>query len=77
MLESYNSHDDLSNRVCVPNKTENLNIHVFNLITGKNESKISTKDILCDWKCRFDEKKCNSDQWWNNSKCLLWSHSSL
>ena len=48
MLESYNSHDDLSNRVCVPNKTENLNIHVFNLITGKNESKISTKDILCD-----------------------------
>ena len=48
LLESYNSHDDLSNRVCVPNKTENLNIHVFNLITGKNESKISTKDILCD-----------------------------
>ena len=25
-----------NNRVCVPNKTENLNIHVFNMITGKN-----------------------------------------
>ena len=25
-----------NNRVCVPNKTEKLNIHVFNMITGKN-----------------------------------------
>ena len=28
---------------CVPNKTEDLNIHVFNMITEKNESKIVTK----------------------------------
>ena len=39
MLESYNSHDDLSNRVCVPNKTENLNVHVFNLINQKFQQK--------------------------------------
>ena len=24
------------NKVCVPNKTEDLNIHVFDMITGKN-----------------------------------------
>ena len=35
--------NDLSNRVCVPNKTEDLNVHVSNMITGKNESKILAK----------------------------------
>ena len=32
-----NTLNDLSNRVCVPNKTEDLNIHAFDMITGKNE----------------------------------------
>ena len=22
-------------------------------------------------KCKFDKKKCNSSQWWNNNKCQL------
>ena len=35
---------DLSNKVCVPNNTEDLNLSVFNMITGINESK-TTKDI--------------------------------
>ena len=39
-----NPINDLSNKVCVPNKTEDLNIHVFNMITGKNQSNIITKD---------------------------------
>ena len=39
------------------------------MITGINESKILTKDISCKRKCRFDRKKCSSDQWWNNNKC--------
>ena len=34
---SCSNLNNLSNRVCVPNKIENLNIHVFNMITGKNE----------------------------------------
>ena len=40
------------------------------MITGKNESKILTKDISCECKCRIDGNKCNADQWWNNDKCL-------
>ena len=38
------------------------------MITGINESKILTKHISCECKCKFDEKKCNSNQWWNNDK---------
>ena len=51
-----NTLNDLSNRVCVPNKTEDLNIHILNMITGKNESKILTKNLSCECKCRFDGK---------------------
>ena len=58
------------NKLCVPNKTEDLNLSVFNMITGINESKTLTKDISCECKYRFDEGKCNSDQWWNNDECL-------
>ena len=36
---SCSTLNDLSNKVCVPNKTENLNQSVFNMITGINESK--------------------------------------
>ena len=59
----------MSNKVCVPNKTEDLNLSMFNMITGINESKTLTKHISCKCKCRFDERKCNSGQWWNNDKC--------
>ena len=34
-----NTLNDLSNIVCVPNKTEDLNLRVFNIITGINQSK--------------------------------------
>ena len=68
-MRSCNTLDDLSNRVCVPNEIEDLNIHVFNMTTGKNEPKILTKDISYKCKCRFDAKKCNSDQCWNDDKC--------
>ena len=41
---SYNTPSDFSNIVCVPNKAEDLNIHVFNMITEKNELKVLIKD---------------------------------
>ena len=37
-MESYNSLNDLFNKVCVPKKTEHLNLSVFNMIRGINES---------------------------------------
>ena len=54
---SCNTLNVLSDKLCVPNKTEDLNIHVLNMITGKTESKILTKDISC--KCKY---KCTSNQ---------------
>ena len=39
------------------------------MIAGINESKTLTKYITCECKCKFDGRKCNSDQWWNNNKC--------
>ena len=39
------------------------------MITGINKSKLLTKNKLCKCKCRFDEKKCNSDPCWSNDKC--------
>ena len=38
------------------------------MIAGTNESETLTKHISCKYKCRFDGRKCNSDQWWNNDK---------
>ena len=54
---SCNTLNDLSNKACVPNKTEDLNLSVFKMITGINESKALTKHISCECKCRFDGKK--------------------
>ena len=39
------------------------------MITGTNESKTLTKNVLCEFKCKFDGTKCKSNQWWNNDKC--------
>ena len=39
------------------------------MITGINKSKTLTKHISCKCKYKFDETKCNSNQWWNNNKC--------
>ena len=68
--ESCNTLNDLSNKGCVPSKTEDLNLRVFNMITGINESKALTKDISCESKCKFDGRKYISNQWRNNGKCL-------
>ena len=38
------------------------------MITGINESKTLTKHFSCEFKCRFDETKCNTNQWRNNDK---------
>ena len=44
---SCNTLNDLSYKVCVSNKTENLNLSVFKKITGIDESKALTKHIAC------------------------------
>ena len=69
---SFNFINDLSNKVCVPINTKDLNLSVFNMIAGINELKVLTKHISCECKCSFDGRKCNSNQWWNNDKCSVY-----
>ena len=45
-----NTCNDLSDKVCVPNKTEDLNLSIFNIITEINESKTLTKHISFEFK---------------------------
>ena len=54
---SFNTFNDLSNEVCAPNKTEDLNVKVCNMITVIHESKILAKHISCKCKCKFKQNK--------------------
>ena len=54
---SCNTLNDSCNKVCVPDKTEDLNLSVFNLTKGINESKTLTKHISCYCKCKFHGTK--------------------
>ena len=44
------------------NHTKCMSLSLFNMITGINESKTLAKYTSCKCKCKFDGKKCNSDQ---------------
>ena len=68
-VRTCNTLNVLSNKVCVPNKTEVLSLRVFNMITRINELETLGRNISCKCKCKFDGRKCNPDQWWNIDKC--------
>ena len=46
-----------------------LNLHVFDINTGINESEKLTKHISSKCKCKFDGRKCCLNQKWNNNTC--------
>lgn len=45
--ESFNIIDDSFGRICVPNKIEEVNLKLFNIIKWLGESKTLTKHISC------------------------------
>ena len=55
----------------VPNETEDLNLSIFNMFIGINESKTLTRYVSCKCKYKLDGSKCNPNQKWNNDKCQL------
>ena len=38
-----------SRKICVPKKTKDINVKVFNMITNKNEARGMKKHISCNW----------------------------
>ena len=55
-MGSWTTVNNLSNKVYVPSKTEDLNLSVFNTIAGIKESKIVTKDTSCKCKWKFEDR---------------------
>ena len=49
--------DDLSMKVCVPSKTKDLNVTVFNMVKRMNEPKTLVKNISGGCKCKFNSTK--------------------
>ena len=48
---SCNILNELSNKVPVSNKTKDLNVSVFNMITKIKQLETVTKHISCEYKC--------------------------
>ena len=66
---SWNTVVDLSTKICIPSKTKDVIVKVFNMITRINKAKSFVKTISCDCKCKFNSATCNSNQKWNIDKC--------
>ena len=64
-----NTINDLSNKLCIPNKTRDLNLSLFNMTSGINQSKKLRNHISWRCKCKFYGTKRKSNQWWTNDKC--------
>ena len=54
---SCNTLSKISGRVCVPNKTKNLKLNAFNLITRTNTSKALIKHVSCKCNVNLTIKK--------------------
>ena len=70
-LDEYSgSYNVLSQKVCVPKETKEINVKVFNMIKNKVEAKKTiTKHISCHSKYNFNRTTYNSNQKWNNKTC--------
>ena len=54
-------------KLCVPDVVKNLNVKVFNLVSGTNETRCLEWHEMCKCKCRFEHSVCK--QLWNDNKC--------
>ena len=66
--KSCDAVDNLFTKICVPSKTKDINVKVFDMITRISEAKTMVKHIWCDYICRVNST-CNSNRTWNNETC--------
>ena len=67
--ESCNTNDDPYVRVCVRKKATNMNVKVFYLMSGVNETRFLVQHESCECKCGLNESVCNSKQKWDYDEC--------
>ena len=53
---------------CVSDVAKNLNVKVFTLESGTNETRRIEWHGTCKCKCRFGHSTCNNKQRWNDDK---------
>ena len=58
-------------KICVPDVVKDLNVKVFNLMLGTNETRFIKWHEKCKCKCRLDAIVCNNKQRWNKNKELI------
>ena len=68
-IGSCNNINDPHAKLCVPNVAKNINVKVFNLTSGTNETRHIGWHETCKCKCRLDASVCNTKQRWNKDKC--------
>ena len=61
--------NNLSDKLCVLSKAQEVILKVFKTIIGLSKSKLLVKHISCDCKCILDGKECDSKQKCNTGKC--------
>ena len=59
---SCNTINDSYAWVCVSNKVKNMNVEVYNLMSGVNETRFLVQHESCDCKCVLNKSVCNSKQ---------------
>ena len=76
--------DGLSTKICIPNKTKDINVKAFNMTKNKNEEDVNVKvfnmtkneaktvvkHIKCDCKCKCNTYTCKKVYSWNPSTCI-------
>ena len=66
---SCNSINDPLAKLCISDVVKNLNVKVFNLVSGTNETRHIERHETCKCKCSFEHSVCNNKQRWNDDKC--------
>ena len=66
---SCNNINNPSAKLCVPDVVKNLNVKVFNLVSGTNETRRIEWHETFKCKCRFNNSVSNNKQHWNDDKC--------
>ena len=66
---SCNKIDDPYAQVYVPDKVKNINVKVFNLMSGVNVTRFLVQHESRECKCALNESVCNSEHKWNHNEC--------
>ena len=66
---SCNNINDPYAKMCVPDVINNINVKVFNSMSGTNETRYIKWPETCKRKCRLYSSVCNNKQRWNDDKC--------